>query len=95
MSIKPPGNDRYGYPPTRLPPKTYPELGGCFNLWLGASAIFGVIALGSFIQLWNFVFRSKNAFQLDAQVPLCLRKHLFHSTKVLSLKGVSPSREQG
>ncbi len=72
MTLNSSGNDPYGYPPPREPPKSMRERSGCLNLWLGASAIFGAIAVLSLIQLWQVVSRTPNAFQRISPISLIL-----------------------
>src|SRR5687768_1372484 len=72
MNMNSPSSDPYGYPPPRMPPKAYRERGGCLNLWLGASILFGILALLALIQLWGLVLQTANVFQRISPVALIL-----------------------
>ena len=71
MNPNSPANDPYGYP-SRPPPRSARERGGCLNLWLGASALVGGIAVVSLFQLWGLVLRTPNAFQRIPALALIL-----------------------
>jgi hypothetical protein len=60
------------YPPPRPPPKSARERSGCLNLWLGASALFGALAVVGLVQIWDLVLRTPNAFQRISPIALLI-----------------------
>ncbi|MBZ0290562.1 MAG: hypothetical protein K8I30_23260, partial [Anaerolineae bacterium] len=71
MNSNSPSNDPYGYP-SRPPPTSSRERGGCLSLWLAASALFGVIAVVSVVQLWNLVLQRPALFERVSPIVLLL-----------------------